>query len=424
MIRSIKISLDPVHFGHRISERMAEIGNSIYYHELYDRPEIVLFTIDCSHKNSEREIMEAIKKASFGIPYLPYLINGFLRRTPEKNHGLSLAVWASPEIEKFCSELESILTIKGEPFRKLRDDKNRLYIPLMPYPGLLDSEVIIRHAENRKMNPLTRLISFGRKRPAYKIREFVLPAESFRIVLSDDGGFLKTYDLVLKRWTDRNDIYRSKESFGQFRRIRGYESFKQRYSGADDCFVISDLHLGHKAIIGGAARPYYPGDSKKMDEILIRNWNNRIKKSDTVWYLGDLTYNLDFDTCNAYLSQLNGEIVFISGNHDACMAGCPEKLMVSYSGREYLLIHDPKFRPEDHSGWMIHGHVHNSRIADYPFIDFKKRTINTCCELTGYHPVSLRDINRIIDMFESGKITGERYLLYEELPGLNQKSND
>lgn len=424
MTRSIKVTLDTVHFTRRISERMTEIGKSIDYHKLYSRPEIVLFTIICSGKNSEREIMEAAKEASAGISFFPFLINGFLRRTSDKDLGLSLKIEASPEIEKFSRNFQKALTIKEKGFWKSLDDKKGLCIPLMPYPGLLDSEIILRHSQQREKSLVTRLLSFKRKKPKYKIRKFVLPAESFRINLSDEKGFLKTYDLVLKRWINGSDIQRSKESFEQFRIIRGYESIEKKYLDNDECFIISDLHLGHPAIIEGAARPFYPGDFRKMDETLIKNWNNQVKNSDKVFYLGDLTYNLNFEICNAYLSQLNGEIVFIRGNHDVCMAGCPERLEINHSGRDYLLIHDPKFRPDDYSGWMIHGHVHNSRAADYPFIDFKNRTINASCEFTGYHPVRFRDISKAFDMYESGEINDRKCFSYQDLRDLIKTRSD
>jgi len=401
---------------------MTEIGNSIDYHILYSRPEIVLFSVTPDGKNSERQIMEMIKEASHEVSNLPFLINGFVKRTPDKNHGLSLAIEASSGIEKFCSELERLLSSEEIKYQNFLENENLLYLPLMDYPGFFDAEIILRHAQQNERSLITGLLSFAQKRPGYKIREFVLPAEGFRIGLHDDKGLQKTYDLVLKRWTDKNDIHRSKESFGKYRRMREYESINVKYTENKDCFIISDLHLGHRPIIEGAARPYYPGDSKKMDAVLIRNWNNTVKPSDTVWYLGDLTYNLNFDTCSDYLSQLNGEIIFVRGNHDVCMQDCPENIVASYLGREYFLVHDPKYRQDNYSGWMIHGHVHNSRMADYPFIDFKNKSINACCELTGYHPVNLRDIDRVLNMYENAEINIEKILLYEDLLNITGKN--
>ncbi|MBN1431158.1 MAG: metallophosphoesterase family protein [Methanomicrobiaceae archaeon] len=417
MNRELRIALDLSHFHYRISERMKEIGNSIDYNKIFSRPEIILFSIDCTEKNPEKQVMEIIKEASSEISYLPFLIDGFVKRTPDKIHGLSLKIEASPGIIQLHDRLKELLIMEGMKFQSFMYDKNRLYLPLMEYPGFLDAEIIWRHVSRKNCDPLTRLLSLAGNSPRYKIRDFILPAESFRIQLCDEKEVLKVYDLVLKRSINGNDVHRAREGFENFRRMRGYESVETKYSETKDSFIISDLHLSHKSITEGAARPFYPGDSKRMDEVLIRNWNNTVKPSDTIYYLGDLTYNLGPDICNNYLSKLNGELVFIRGNHDSCLKDYPEQLLVNYSGREYLLVHDPKFRPKDYSGWMIHGHVHNSRVADYPFIDFKNKTINACCELTGYHPVNLRDIHRVLEKHEKGMTDARRFFLYEEISG-------
>ncbi|WP_169743623.1 metallophosphoesterase [Methanolacinia paynteri] len=394
---------------------MKEIGNSVYYHEILGNPEIVLFHIKYKGKNPERRIMEIIKEASPGFFYLPYVINGYVKQTPDKRYGLSLQVQASGEICELCTELERLLISEKFEFRSMMTGSNILYIPVIEYSGIIDAEIIHRHASQKNNGIVTRLLSRAGKTPQYRIRDFILPAESIHIELSDENGLRKTYDLVRKRWSDKNPTgSRSGDGFEGFRRLRNYESGETAFSEKDEIYLLSDLHLGHSDIIWGAARPYPPGDWKRMDKVLINNWNNIIKPSDTVYYLGDLTYNLDRRTCDYYLSKLNGNIEFIKGNHDGSMEGLPEQMTISYSGRDFLLVHDPKSRPEGYHGWTIHGHVHNSRISDYPFIDFTNKTINVCCELTGYHPIKLGEISGLIDLYEKGEISAESFLLYED----------
>ncbi|WP_421907886.1 metallophosphoesterase family protein [Methanolacinia petrolearia] len=410
----LRISIGPSHFRHRICERMNEIGNSVYYYKILDNPGIVLFKIKYEDKNPERRIMEIIKEASSGFPYLPFLLNGYTKQTPDKKYGLSLRAETSPEIAGLCKELERLLTSEKLEFQNMLNADNRLYVPVLEYPGFINAEIIYRHASKRKNDIVTRLLSLVAKSPRYKIRDFVLPAESIHIELSDENGHLKTYDLIQKRWSGKTTGSRSGESFEVFRRLRNYESTGTKFSEKDEVYLLSDLHLDHSDIIWGASRPYPIGDSKRMDKVLVRNWNNTIKPSDTVYYLGDLTYNLDRENCTRYLSELNGNIKFIKGNHDGSMEDLPEQVTINYSGRDYLLVHDPKFRPDEYSGWTIHGHVHNSRISDYPFIDFTNKTINVCCELTGYHPVKLEEISGLIDLYEKGEVGVERFLLYED----------
>ena len=412
------ISIGPSHFRHRICERMNEIGNSVYYHKILENPGIVLFKIKYEGKNPERRIMEIIKEASRGFSYLPYLINGFAKQTPDKKHGLSIQVETSTEITGLCIELERLLSSEKFEFQNMLNNDNRLYIPIFEYTGFIDTEIIYRHASRRNNEIITRLLSLSTKSPRYKIRDLVLTAESIQIELSGEEGLLKTYDLIQKRWTGKTGGSRLGDGFEGFRRLRNYESIEIKFSEKDEIYLLSDLHLGHSDIIWGAARPYPLGDSKRMDKVLINNWNNTIKPSDTVYYLGDLTYNLDRRTCDYYLSKLNGNIEFIKGNHDGSMEDLPEQMTISYSGRNFLLIHDPKFRPKGYYGWTIHGHVHNSRISDYPFIDFTNKTVNVCCELTGYHPIRLGEISGILDMYEKGEIDVERFLLYEDFLGI------
>lgn len=422
MNHELRIGLDPSNFHYRISDRIGEIGNSVYYHKIKEQPGIILFSISYSGKNAERSISGMIEEAASGISYFPFLINGFVKRTPDKNHGLSLRIETSPEIIRFHNRLKELSAAEGLIFQSCMTDEAELHIPLMNYPGFLDAEIIWRHATRKNRSFITGLLSLAGNSPRYKIRNFILPAESFRIELRNEKNPVKTYDLVLKRWFNKKNIQRCREGFEKFRILRGYESLKNNHTGNKEIFLSSDLHLGHTAIIEGAARPFLPGNPEKMDDVLIGNWNNTVKSSDKVYYLGDLTYNQGPDVCNTYLSKLNGDLVFIRGNHDICMDNSPENHLLKYSGREYYLVHDPKNRPDGYSGWMIHGHVHNSRISDYPFMDFKNKTINVCCELTGYHPVNLRDIDRVLEISEKEKFITEKFLLYEDI--LNLKENN
>lgn len=51
-------------------------------------------------------------------------------------------------------------------------------------------------------------------------------------------------------------------------------------------FFTSDLHFGHENVIKFDNRPFR--SVEEMDAELISRWNNKVKKGDLVYVLGDL----------------------------------------------------------------------------------------------------------------------------------------
>jgi hypothetical protein len=46
-------------------------------------------------------------------------------------------------------------------------------------------------------------------------------------------------------------------------------------------------------------------------------------------------------------------------------------------------------RPDDWNGWLIHSHVHNKNLENYPLVNSPNKTINVSCELLDYKPVRI-----------------------------------
>ena len=51
-------------------------------------------------------------------------------------------------------------------------------------------------------------------------------------------------------------------------------------------YYTSDLHLGGWSVIHACHRPF--SDPDEMDEVLIHNWNARVRPDDIVYIVGDL----------------------------------------------------------------------------------------------------------------------------------------
>lgn len=82
---------------------------------------------------------------------------------------------------------------------------------------------------------------------------------------------------------------------------------------AEEIFWTSDPHFYHKSIIKYANRPF--STVEKMNETLIKNWNQKVPKSAKIFILGDLAFTSNVKTIADLLAQLHGEKHLILGNH-------------------------------------------------------------------------------------------------------------
>jgi len=162
---------------------------------------------------------------------------------------------------------------------------------------------------------------------------------------------------------------------------------------AQDPFLISDFHLSHKNIIKYSNRPFK--SIEEMNNTLIKNWNEVIKKDDLVIYVGDLFlgHRKEFDE---WLSLLNEKIIFIKGNHDSKSFNAPKELIINFKGQRFFVTHNPANKPLDWNAWVIHGHCHNKNTEKYPLVNKINKTINVSCEILGYKPVRLSTIIKSI----------------------------
>ena len=63
-----------------------------------------------------------------------------------------------------------------------------------------------------------------------------------------------------------------------------------------------------------AGRPFET--KQQMNEEMIHRWNETVGPEDTVYHLGDFGFHSTASQLNPILSQLNGEIHLVMGNHD------------------------------------------------------------------------------------------------------------
>lgn len=152
-------------------------------------------------------------------------------------------------------------------------------------------------------------------------------------------------------------------------------------------YFISDPHFGHNTLnvnLRGMT-------SEECADIIIRNWNKKVTSpKDKVYLVGDVTME-KHNFIEKYISQLNGTIVVIGGNHDnrkccemlqqigVVVMGCLE-----YKG--FIVTHIPVIKScsREYRG-NIHGHIHTYELPSHKYI-------SVVPELNGYTPLSLDEI--------------------------------
>lgn len=131
-------------------------------------------------------------------------------------------------------------------------------------------------------------------------------------------------------------------------------------------WFTADTHFGHTNIIKYCNRPFK--DVVEMNETIISNWNNFVKKGDLVYHLGDFCFgrnDLEFDM---YFKRLNGLIIFIKGNHDKLAWKNRDKFYafsdsyreIEIQGQEITLNHYAQivWNKKHHNAWCLCGHSH------------------------------------------------------------------
>lgn len=141
-------------------------------------------------------------------------------------------------------------------------------------------------------------------------------------------------------------------------------------------WFTSDTHFGHRNIIGYTNRPFFSVD--QMDEALIRNWNEVVRSTDTVYHLGDFAFTKPREASNI-ARRLLGHKHLIFGNHDKALREDVDFLSHFESARDYgelsvdgqkiVLCHTAflVWNGSHRGSWNLHGHSHGSLPVSLPY---------------------------------------------------------
>ncbi len=163
-------------------------------------------------------------------------------------------------------------------------------------------------------------------------------------------------------------------------------------------YFTADYHLGHGRIIEYCNRPFK--SVEEMDETIIENHNKTVGKTDTVFFLGDLC----FSRIDKYWPRLNGNMIFIEGNHDRRIQ-LPYRIKsidLKINGKRVLLSHKENVMATLFCSdgiipdLYLVGHSHD-------VWKFKYKTVNVGCDQWNFKPVKFDYLLKMYNKWARGK---------------------
>ena len=171
-------------------------------------------------------------------------------------------------------------------------------------------------------------------------------------------------------------------------------------------FVTADYHLGHGDIIDLVPRPFK--SLEEMNEKIIKAHNSRVKPDDIVFHIGDFCFYGKSDSgmkvkAKEWLSQLNGQIILLRGNHDSNnnVKTIIESLEVGFGGYRIFLTHNPDdYNPKFKINLVghVHGNWHLRKIED-------SILFNVGIDVNNYMPLKLSEVLYKIEKFKKECLT-------------------
>lgn len=157
-------------------------------------------------------------------------------------------------------------------------------------------------------------------------------------------------------------------------------------------FFTSDTHFSHERIIQLCNRPF--SSIEEMDEKIIENWNDVVKPNDTIYHLGDFSFNKEKKDSH-FLHRLNGKKHLIKGNHDKQpsikdgWSSINDYLKIKFNKKRIILCHYP-LREWDgffSGAWHLYGHVHGKLS---PLENTKSADVGV--DVCNYYPISFEEL--------------------------------
>lgn len=154
-------------------------------------------------------------------------------------------------------------------------------------------------------------------------------------------------------------------------------NFNQKVMDTEDSvwWITSDLHFWHKSILKFCpdTRPF--SDVETMNEALIEEWNSKVRPNDYILHLGDFCFKAK-EATQIIMNQLNGNIIWIRGNHDhkvfdQMKLESHHYLELWFESTKLCMSHYPMscWNRQGYGSVMLHGHTHSSYDGEGRTVD-------------------------------------------------------
>ncbi len=169
-------------------------------------------------------------------------------------------------------------------------------------------------------------------------------------------------------------------------------------------YFTADLHFHHTNVINHADRPF--SSAEEMNQALIDNWNQRVRTSDEVYILGDVTLK-GVSYANEILPRLHGRKYLIKGNHDrfadqesfdkSLFGWIKDYYELKYQKQRFVLFHYPIDSWNHFYRGSIHLHGHSHNFSDYNDRNVERgfRRIDVGVDANHMAPISIEEIREL-----------------------------
>lgn len=427
-----------------LKRKSRELRFGLRLRKTHKVPHLTLLYDFRPNNRAPHELAEIVKSTAAKYGRLRYRYNGYEINKGTNGYVLTFKIEPSLELRKFRYELYRNLKpyINEDPstaeFNSKSEEDYWFHAAISFHMNSSEAsraEDFIYGNANNSFTPKLSNFLFGSKstvkRGLSPINHAIMDSEAIRISVIMKQRIAYEYDTLLGRVLNRKEAlssYYQRLTLSKYRELENLEIKTSMHKSNPTTWLISDTHFYHKPIVSFTSRPFY--DIREMNDILLSNWNNVISPKDTVYFLGDLALGRERDPpkrakpelTRMWEERLNGKKIFINGNHDPLVFGEYWKDIGEYKGIRFLLIHKPTGAEDDwpahkkleldrlmanmgrEGAWIIHGHTHNGDLINYPFINYKKRTVNVSADLIGYKPIELDTIVELIKRNKSDSL--------------------